>query len=71
MNERAQFEEEIACDLCGRFGAFAIGGGHVCENCYEAQGSCCLEFGGEDLWRVREQREDAERNAEGKRDVVQ
>ena len=57
MNEKAQFNEGIPCDICGRFGAFVVGERHLCGDCYEAQGSCCLEFGADDLWKVCEQRE--------------
>ena len=62
MNERVPFEENVACDVCGRFGAFAIGNRHLCEDCYEAQGSCCMEFGGDDLWRISEQQEGGEQS---------
>lgn len=52
MNESVQFDENIVCDVCGRFGAFDFGGEHLCADCYEARASCCLEFGGDDLWEI-------------------
>ena len=55
MNEPVQPDPAIACEFCGRFGAFVIGDRRLCEDCYEAQGSCCPEFGGSDLWKEREE----------------
>jgi hypothetical protein len=26
----------------------------ICKECYQKAGSCCVEFGGHDLWRQRE-----------------
>jgi hypothetical protein len=45
----------MECRLCGRSTAIVLGGVPICEGCYESAGSCCLEFGGEDLWQKREQ----------------
>ena len=42
--------EDAACDACGRFGAFHIGDRTLCEDCYAGCGSCCPEFGKDDLW---------------------
>ena len=42
-----EFKHEAACQGCGKFGAFAFDGGQFCGDCYEAQGSCCPEFGSE------------------------
>lgn len=42
---------ELVCDKCGRPAEFEIGGIRVCGECYELYGSCCVEFGGYDLWR--------------------
>ena len=52
--EQPRFTEDAVCDICGRFGAFHIGERTLCENCYEGCGSCCPEFGKDDLWRFRE-----------------
>jgi hypothetical protein len=41
--------EDTACSLCGRYGAFELGSQFLCPNCYEGCGSCCPEFGREDL----------------------
>lgn len=43
------------CSICGRPNAQLIGGRPICEQCYENAGSCCLEFGGDDLWQRQEQ----------------
>jgi hypothetical protein len=48
MNNGSQFDENAVCDVCGRFGAHAFGNSHLCGDCYEAQGSCCPEFGREE-----------------------
>jgi hypothetical protein len=41
---------ELRCDDCGSFRAFDLGERRLCEDCYRACGSCCLEFGADDLW---------------------
>jgi hypothetical protein len=38
------------CDTCGASGAVNVGDRWLCESCYVEAGSCCLEFGGIDLW---------------------
>jgi hypothetical protein len=43
-------DENTACDACGRFGAFRFGERTLCQECYEGCGSCCPEFGKDDLW---------------------
>ena len=45
----ARLNEHAACSLCGRFGAFEIGYQLLCPACYDSCGSCCPEFGREDL----------------------
>jgi hypothetical protein len=45
----------MVCRFCGRPTEIILGGLPICEGCYEERGSCCLEFGGEDLWQEREQ----------------
>ena len=42
--------EDLRCDECGTFGSFDLGDRHLCEDCYRTCGSCCLEFGANDLW---------------------
>jgi hypothetical protein len=42
-----EFKQELACDVCGCFGAFVFDGKNLCTDCYEAHGSCCPEFNGE------------------------
>lgn len=41
---------ELRCDQCGGFEAFDLGDRRLCEDCYRTCGSCCLEFGADDLW---------------------
>jgi hypothetical protein len=36
------------CTMCGAFTSLSFGGLTVCEACYEARGSCCTEFAGDD-----------------------
>jgi hypothetical protein len=43
-------DDTIACDECGRFGAYNFAGRHLCAECYQAGCSCCPEFGKDDLW---------------------
>jgi hypothetical protein len=38
------------CETCGASGALKVGDRWLCESCYVEAGSCCLEFGGTDLW---------------------
>jgi hypothetical protein len=38
------------CETCGGSGALKVGDRWLCESCYVEAGSCCLEFGGTDLW---------------------
>jgi hypothetical protein len=45
-----RLDEDASCDLCGRFGAFHFGERTLCPECYNGCGSCCPEFGKDDLW---------------------
>ena len=45
----------MECSYCGRPTELVIGGLPICEECYQNAGSCCLEFGGDDLWQKREE----------------
>ena len=38
------------CENCGASRALKVGDRWLCESCYVEAGSCCLEFGGTDLW---------------------
>jgi hypothetical protein len=51
-----KLDEDTRCDECGRFGAFDLGEGErsLCEDCYRGWGSCCPEFGKNDLWSREE-----------------
>lgn len=44
-------EPERVCDECGAHGAFQFGDVSLCTDCYAGKGSCCPEFGKDDLWR--------------------
>lgn len=48
--QEVQFDPNAVCDRCHRFGAFWFSDHTLCADCYEEGGSCCLEFGGDDLW---------------------
>jgi len=52
---KAQLDEDARCDSCGRFGAYRIGDRVLCPECYAGSGSCCPEFGKDDLWEFREE----------------
>lgn len=47
-------DENAVCEVCGRFGAFEVGDRKLCVDCYQNAGSCCPEFGADDLWQQRE-----------------
>ncbi len=47
-------DAEVFCERCGRPGAVDIAGGRYCRACYSEYGSCCLEFGADDLWALRD-----------------
>lgn len=49
----------MQCRLCGRPTDIVLDGAPICEECYEHAGSCCMEFGGEDLWQKQEQEQEA------------
>jgi hypothetical protein len=42
-------DENAVCERCGKFGAYHLGESTLCEDCYSGWGSCCLEFGADDL----------------------
>lgn len=50
-------DPEARCDECGAFGAMAFGDRLLCPECYAGKGSCCPEFGKDDLWRFNEEAE--------------
>jgi hypothetical protein len=54
--ERIEVDENAVCESCGRFGAYRIGERTLCPECYTECGSCCLEFGKDDLWKFDEER---------------
>ena len=47
-------DDDVACEECGKFGAYQIGDHFLCMDCYQGKGSCCPEFGKDDLWRTEE-----------------
>jgi hypothetical protein len=42
--------ENDRCESCGRWGAVEIAGRPLCDDCRQGCGSCCPEFGKDDLW---------------------
>jgi hypothetical protein len=53
----------LVCDECGAAGAFEFGDTKLCLNCYAGKGSCCPEFGKDDLWTTHESARAAEAKA--------
>ena len=53
-NDRVKFVEDAVCERCGKFGAFQFQDSVLCSDCYQGCGSCCPEFGADDLWAERE-----------------
>jgi hypothetical protein len=49
--EAIQRDPDARCDRCGGFSPLDLGDRRLCEECYRACGSCCLEFGADDLWQ--------------------
>jgi len=43
------------CRRCGSDDAVRFGDQWLCRACFQRYGSCCLEFGGDDLWKEREE----------------
>ncbi len=50
MSETVKRDEAARCDRCGSPAPYDFGDRRVCEECYSVCGSCCLEFGADDLW---------------------
>lgn len=46
-----KLDESVVCERCGKIGAFQFTGRALCEECYSGCGSCCPEFGPDDLWQ--------------------
>ncbi len=42
--------QNLACERCGKSDALEWEGLSLCDECTYAYESCCLEFGGDDLW---------------------
>lgn len=57
-------DAEHACDRCGRSDTVPCGDRWLCEECIAIAGSCCLEFGSDDLWQ--DAQEKPARNREAK-----
>ncbi len=43
MTHAVSFNPQLACDACGRFGAYAFEDAALCTDCYASRGSCCSE----------------------------
>lgn len=52
--EAVPFDAALTCESCGRFGARRIGDHALCDECIVGRGSCCPEFGQDDLWAQHE-----------------
>jgi hypothetical protein len=53
-SQRLPFDENAVCESCGQFGAYRFGDVSLCQECYTLRGSCCPEFGKDDLWKFEE-----------------
>lgn len=60
MRQELRLDPEERCDRCGVVGAFDLGDRRLCEECYRSYGSCCLEFGGDDLTQRDDQPAEAD-----------
>jgi hypothetical protein len=58
-SNRPELRENATCDVCGRFGAYQFGNRSLCLDCYTGSGSCCPEFGKDDLWTTQDQPDQA------------
>lgn len=47
----------MECRFCGKPTTLLVGGAPICEDCCQNAGSCCREFGGDDLWQQRNDEE--------------
>jgi hypothetical protein len=56
QDNKAPFSEGEPCERCGKFGAYQFDGKSLCSDCYQGCGSCCPEFGADDLWQSAEER---------------
>lgn len=55
MSEPLAVDEEARCDRCGGLFPLDLGDARLCEECCRLRGSCCLEFGADDLWPREEE----------------
>ena len=49
-DNKLRLDENAVCDRCGNIGAYVIDDRALCPDCYVGSGSCCPEFGKDDLW---------------------
>ena len=52
--ERPSRAADSVCERCGGPDSIEIGGHQLCAECYQIAGSCCLEFGADDLWQEKD-----------------
>jgi hypothetical protein len=48
LTPAVNFQDQVVCDTCGRFGVYLFDGRSLCCACYESCGSCCPEFGADE-----------------------
>jgi hypothetical protein len=48
--DKKQESGDKVCYRCGQAAIIEIGDSWYCADCYHECGSCCLEFGANDLW---------------------
>ncbi|RPJ53205.1 MAG: hypothetical protein EHM23_31400 [Acidobacteria bacterium] len=56
MNTRKP-EQTQPCEICGHPESIEFADQWICEDCYRGRGSCCPEFGKDDLWTFDEDEE--------------
>lgn len=61
MSKTISFNADVVCDVCGKFGTYDFGDEHLCSDCYQERGSCCVEFGGYDLWNDEDKKTKTEK----------
>jgi hypothetical protein len=57
MSEPLGIDAEARCERCGVFSPLDLGDRRLCEECYQLCGSCCQEFGADDLWARKHETE--------------
>lgn len=57
-------DESQPCEICGSPEALQFADQWICEDCYRGRGSCCPEFGKDDLWTFPEDEREEDESEE-------